>query len=203
MVAVKVVVEGGKAGANADAEFRESWSNLVKRALPGCRSPKFVAAGGRQDAYKTFLSLLAKHPDNFIILLVDSEDEIATTTSVWQHLSTRQDDIMERPPNVTDDHAHLMVRSMECWFLADRDALKSYFQKHFNENALPNNPNIEEIDRHTAYKSLQNAAKNTTKGTYHKTRDGFKLIGLIDPTKVRNVSSFAARFFEVLEQKLC
>jgi Domain of unknown function (DUF4276) len=203
VVAVRIIIEGGKAGKRADDEFRESWHEFLKRALPQkYRSPRIIVGGSRQESYKTFKFELKEYPEHFTILLIDSEDAIAEGTRVWQHLADRKDDNMPQPEEATDKQAHLMVRSMECWFLADRDALRRYYQKDFNENALPKNLKIEDIDRHEATDCLDRAAKNTSKKGYHKSNDGFKLIGLIDAGKVRGQSPYADRFFKVLEEKL-
>jgi hypothetical protein len=41
---------------------------------------------------------------------------------------------------------------------------------------------------------LKHASKPTTKGEYHKTRHGFALLALIDPTKVEKGSPHAKQF---------
>ncbi len=200
MVSVRLIIEGGGAGRDADAELREGMNRFIKTVLPDSKSPKIIAAGSRNDAYNDFCAALKNFKDNYIILLVDSEDAVNADNSVWQHVLQR--DTWTQPTGTTNEQAHLMVRSMECWFLADKPALETYFGKSFNVNALPKNANIEEIDRHTAAQAIDNAAKGTAKKGYHKSRDGFKLIGRIDGNKVCSVSCHAKEFFRVLKTKL-
>lgn len=200
MVGVRLVIEGGGAGSEADAELRRNMSAFLKTVLPDSNSPRIVAAGSRNDAYQTFLLVVNDNPDHFVMLLVDSEDEVSDKHNVWQHLQHR--DNWPKPSGADDEQAHLMVRSMECWFLADKDAVAAYFGKDFNVNALPANPKIEEIHRKTAADGLDKAAKQTNKKGYHKSRDGFKLIGEIDGKKVCAVSCHATEFFRVLKKKL-
>jgi hypothetical protein len=200
VVGVRLVIEGGGAGSEADAELRRNMSAFLKTVLPNSNSPRIVAAGSRGDAYKTFLLVVKDNPNHFVMLVVDSEDEVSHKHNVWQHLQHR--DNWPKPEGADDEQAHLMVRSMECWFLADKEAVAAYFGKDFNANALPPNPKIEEIHRHAAADGLDKAAKLTSKKGYHKSRDGFKLIGVIDGKKVCAVSCHATEFFRVLKKKL-
>lgn len=200
MVGVRLVIEGGKAGEEADAEFRENVHRFIKSVLPRANSPRVTAAGSRDEAFKRFKFQCQQHPDHFVLLLVDSEDPVNPVHTAWDHVCHR--DKWSRPNDVSDDQAHLMVRSMECWFLADKQALDSYFGNGFNLNALPATTSIEDIDRHEATDGIDKAAKNTRKSGYHKSRDGFKLIGLIDGNRVQSASVHAKRFFDVLRDKL-
>lgn len=200
MVGVRLIIEGGGAGSDADGELREGMNKFIKTVLPNAKSPRIIAAGSRNEAYNSFCAALKNFEDNYIIVLVDSEDAVKPDNTVWQHVLQR--DKWTQPTGTSNEQAHLMVRSMECWFLADKPALEAYFGKDFNANALPKNANIEEIDRHVAATGIDNAAKNTAKKGYHKSRDGFKLIGRIDGNKVCSVSCHAREFFRVLKIKL-
>ncbi len=94
-----------------------------------------------------------------------------------------------------------MVQCTESWFLADRQALASYYGQGFVENALPRNPDVEAIAKGDVLAGLQAATRLTrTKGPYHKTRHGFALLGIIDPGRVRGASRHADRLFSLIAQ---
>jgi hypothetical protein len=90
------------------------------------------------------------------------------------------------------DHVFLMVQAMEAWFLADRQALATYYGSGFRLNALPGDElHVEIIAKTDLESSLKNATKNTQKGEYHKTRHAFALLELIRPEQVEQSSKHA------------
>ena len=97
-----------------------------------------------------------------------------------------------------------MVKIMESWFLADRDALKAFFGQGFKENALPASDNaIEGIAKQQVYRSLEQATSNCkTKAVYGKGEHSFKLLTKIDPAKVIQASPWAKRFVDELRKKM-
>jgi hypothetical protein len=91
---------------------------------------------------------------------------------------------------------------MESWFLADPEALRTYYKQGFLIRSLPRRRNVEEILKRDVGRVLEHATRPTkTKGMYHKTRHGFDLLALIDPTRLREASGRAQRLFAVLEQR--
>lgn len=107
-----------------------------------------------------------------------------------------------KPAGATDDHAHLMVQCTESWFLADIGKLAEFFGQGFQQGALPGNPNIEQISKTDVLQGLANATRNSRKGTYHKTRHGYQLLGLVDPVNVRNASPQAERLCLLVANRL-
>ena len=93
---------------------------------------------------------------------------------------------------------------MESWFLADRDALKRFFGQGFKDNQLPAAMRaIEQVTKADVYQALQNATANCkTKAAYGKGEHSFKLLTLIDPTKVTGASQWAQRFIDELKKKM-
>ena len=150
-------------------------------------------------AYRDFCSAVRQHPNDFVILLVDSEEEVHL--DAWHHLRTRQGDGWIRPDGATDDQAHLMVQVMESWFLADRSTLANYYGQGFLQNSLPGQANIEAIPKARVYAALEHATRPTQKRDYHKTKHGFELLELIDPVLVRAASRHADRLFLTLERE--
>jgi len=157
-----------------------------------------VASGGRRKAFDNFCDALSGHPNEVILLLIDSERPVQA--SVWAHLEAEPDD-WEKPHGATDEQAHLMVQCMEAWFLADKEALSSYYAQGFRMDSLPRRQNVEEIPKEELVPAPQHASGRTTKGKYHKAHHGFAILALVDPARVRAVSAHAARFFEVLERE--
>jgi hypothetical protein len=141
---------------------------------------------------------LINHPKDYVLLLVDSEE--ALSTDVWRHLASRTGDGWQKPHDMGDDKAYLMVQVMESWFLADPEFLGGYFGNGFSRAALPSRNNLEEIPKQDVYSSLENAAKKTKKQRYHKTRDGFPILAGISPDLVRRSSPQAESLLSTLEQ---
>ena len=196
---VFLYIEGGGDRAALHDELRYGFAQFFSKA--GCRGtmPRIVACGGRAQAFDRFQTACAN--GKRAILLVDSETLVnATCESPWEHFQTREgDERLVKPQRVSDDDAHLMVCCMESWFLADRDALTTYFGHGFNENALPHENNqIESIPKERVLGELARATKNSRKGQYDKGRDSFTLIGLIDPQKIEEKSPWAERLLKKL-----
>lgn len=192
---VRLYVEGGFQGSTKSA-CRQAFSVLLEKVIRP-RSFKVIASGSRADAFHDFRSALKRHPNDFILLLVDSEEPVAAAP--WVHLRTRAGDEWPQPAGTSADQAHLMVQVMESWFLADRQKLVEYYGQGFLAASLPGQPNVELISKQDVLRSLEHATRNTeTKGTYHKTRHGFELLEKIDPALVRAASAHADRLFRVL-----
>lgn len=84
------------------------------------------------------------------------------------------------------NHAFFMVQLMEAWFLADRQSLARYFGREFRANAIPGNPNVEEIPKQDVIDGLHTATRRCGRGAYSKTRHAAALLELINPTAVYN-----------------
>ena len=90
---------------------------------------------------------------------------------------------------------------MESWFLADPDALASFYGQGFNRGALPANPSIEQVSRQDALDGLDRAARNTGKRGYRKGWDSYDILASLDPVKVRSASPFAERFIQAFSSQ--
>ena len=157
--------------------------------------PRVVASGSRHQAYDQFKTAHVQQ-NEVAMLLVDAEGPIASADS-WQHLQSR--DGWSRPHNASNDQCHLMVQVMESWFLADREALASFYQQRFRPQALPGNPRqVEQISKKDVDDGLERATRATTKGLYHKGRHSFEILASLDPAKVTAASPYAKRFVQTL-----
>jgi hypothetical protein len=93
-----------------------------------------------------------------------------------------------------------MVQAMEAWFLADRQALRTFYGAGFLEGSLPGAANnVESVPKDNLEPALKHASKATkTKGEYHKVKHGFALLGLVNPNLVEKGSPHAEQFNDFL-----
>ena len=76
---VKAYVEGGGDTNALKTKCRQGFSEFFRKAGLAGRMPRIVASGSRRNAYEDFCTALKKAAaDQFIVLLVDSEDAVAT-----------------------------------------------------------------------------------------------------------------------------
>jgi hypothetical protein len=196
-VSVLIYVEGGHHGQTKTA-CRQAFRRFFEKVIPP-GSFQVRASGDRASTFHDFRAALKKHANDYVILLVDSEE--AVTTGCWQHLRTRVGDEWHQPAGTVDDQVHLMVQVMEAWFLADKSTLIAYYGQGFRDRSLPGQPNVELISKQEVFKILEHASKPTQKGEYHKTRHAFDLLEEIEPSRVRAASQHASRLFAVLARE--
>ena len=197
---VKVYVEGGGDGKSLRTKCREGFSSFFAKANFAGRMPQIIACGGRKSAFDKFRTAWeSRKAEEFIILLVDSEDPVADGSGAWLHLRNR--DGWEKPDEARDENAHLMVQCMEAWFLADKDNLAAYFGHGFNRNALPGRQEIEDVAKDDVLGGLKNATRQCKKGEYGKGRHSFDILEQTDPANVMAASPHARRLVETLRQK--
>ena len=200
MVSVKLYVEGGAPGG-LDRECRRGFSEFLKSAGLIDKMPRIIACGSRDMAYDRFCTAQRNAQSNeFIVLLVDSEEGVGGNIGPWAFLK-RRDDNWNKPDGTSDDNAHLMVQCMEAWFLADRDTLAQFFGNGFNTNPLPNRSDVENIPKLDLYDTLKRATRTSRKGEYGKGRHSFDLLAQLDPQKVVNASPHAKRLVDTLLAK--
>ena len=193
---VKVFVEGG--GRGSRPQCQRGFSRLLAKAARGCGA-MVVACGPRGDAFRKFRGATGRGEK--ALLLVDGEGPVAPQNfgRPWTHLDER--DNWQKPDGASDDHAHLMAQCMESWLVADPGALEDHFGPGFKAAKLPQNPEVEEVAKSDILSGLASAARETRNGGYDKVRDGFALIGIIDPVRVAKRARHAGRFFGVLRQE--
>lgn len=219
MRTVKLFVEGGGDSNSLHRECRRAFAEfLEKTELKGFK-PRIVAGGSRNNTYDSYCTAIKNGED--AALLIDSESAIIIpvndstydsqnirTWKPWHHLCNRCDsdgqpaDNWSKPQNAADADCHLMVETMESWFMADIDTLKQYYGKGFNAQRLPSGQNIENITKNDIKNALKSATRNTNKGEYNKGVHSFKILENIDPTKVRTKSQWVDRFITLLSEKM-
>ena len=197
---MKLFVEGGGDNSNTRSACTQGFAKLIGKVAKN--KPRVVACGARRDAFDKFRAELQRGGD--ALLLVDSESPVSLQhiDRPWAHLSAQKEDEWTKPNGATDDSVHLMAQCMESWLVADREALEMHFGQGFKAAKLPRNPQVEEIGKDDIMSGLKSATKESGRGEYHKTRDGFALIGIIDPVRVGQRAPHAKRFFDALRQHL-
>lgn len=202
-------LEGGGQTSETLAPFRQGMSAFLKPVVEEARKRKIrwriIPCGGRKQAFDSFCDALESEPNAFHILLVDAEEPV--TKKEWQHLQERQDDQWERPSNAKDEQCHLMIVTMETWFLADPEAIKEFFKfkKGFDASALPvvtpppKPPKfatvLEAMGKDVVLDIFKKATKRTSDAQYEKIKHGAKLLARIDPAKVRQQCPACDRLF--------
>ncbi|MBF0435431.1 MAG: DUF4276 family protein [Magnetococcales bacterium] len=220
MVKVRIYAEGGgekgQSKKGLDIMMRAAFKTFIMKALqqtypyqePLERSFIIEACGSRIQAYDSFCHALAQRisgdteKKGEVLLLVDSESEVAGNIGPWTHLKKREGDGWERPNGAMDEHVHLMVQFMETWFLADPKNVASYFGKNFNKRALPVSEKIEKVPKDKVLQYLNNAARKTSKKIYDKGDSSFGILEKIDPCLVQIKSPWCCRFLKVLDDIL-
>lgn len=201
MVSVKIYVEGGGDRGALKGECRRAFTEFFRRAGFAGRMPRVVACGSRGDAFDDFRTAVRNSAGNqFIMLLIDSEEGVSASAEPWQHVSKR--DGWTRPAGAADDSLCLMVQCMEAWFVADRDCLKAYYGQGFNPRKLPRRREVERIPKADLYAALDKATRNCTKGSYRrrKGRHSFSILATVDPSKVAAASPHATRLLQTLQR---
>jgi hypothetical protein len=191
---IRLYIEGG---GNSDSRksFRKGMRFFLKELddLAKRQDIRFdlTFCGSRHSAYEDFVNGLKDHREAFVALLVDSEGPV--TMPPWQHLNWD-------PQGTGNDHCHLMVQMMEAWFIADHNALKSFYGKGFKEKAIPKSKDVEKVAKTEVEKALKTATRATTPGEYHKTKHAPELLSKLNSKAVRESALHCERLFATLTQ---
>ncbi len=196
---VLIFVEGGGNNVDTLKRCKSGFGEYCKKLAPVGKLPKVIPCGGRQQAFEDYKSALGQaKKGELCALLVDSEGAVGDGLEPMAHLAKRDGWSFV---GLDASYVFVMVQAMEAWFLADRAALVEYFGKDFRLSSLPGSEkNVEPILKQDLVPSLEAASKDLKDGGYHKTRNAFTLLGLIDPAKVEAGSPRAAKFHKFLRE---
>jgi hypothetical protein len=158
--------------------------------------------GSRSQAYRKFCHALKAKPDDYNVLLVDSENPVQKEGACWQHVKHRPEDNWDRPDGANDDQCQLMVQAIEAWFFADPEALTDYYGKDFRKRSLPHRQNVEDIPKDSHIAALEAATRQTQKRLYHKCNHLPDILTKIDPLKVRKRAPHCDRIFTSLGERI-
>ncbi|HCU37666.1 MAG TPA: hypothetical protein DGT21_20200 [Armatimonadetes bacterium] len=193
MSPVRIYVEGGGDGRVGKSEVRKGFQEFFREFADVM--PAVIPCGGRNQAYDDFRTALRKHPEAFVILLVDAEGPVLGDVSCRAYLKSREKwDLRD----VDEDQVHLMVQAVEAWLIADPDAIAAFYGNGVNMNAIPTTRNPEDIPKDTLKSSLDNAGKHTQKRGYHEINHCPKILAAIRAAVVRERCAHCKALFDVL-----
>ena len=199
VVKARIFLEGG-GGKDLDSRCREGFNKLLKKCGFEGRMPKLTASGDRNSAYKGFKSSHASASgQDYIAMLVDSEDPVKDGYSPWAHLVEREG--WNVPLGATDEQVLLMTTCMETWIAADRSALSAHYGNCLQVSALLAVNNLESQDRVTVQKSLFHATRNCI-GPYEKGKKSYEILGEINPASIEPLLPSFKRARDILDEKL-
>ena len=178
--------------------LREGFNKLIRPRIERTSHNrvrfKLIAGGSTEETIKDFNKAASIHKDASIIMLIDSDQ--AYDSGLLMNIRS------QIGANVQDEQIHFMVQVMESWFLADRDTLKQYYGREFQESRLPQNSDVERIPKSDVIAGLENATRDTSKGKYHKTKHAPQLLSNLDADKVCSAAPSCKRLFDSLQQLL-
>jgi hypothetical protein len=184
-----------------DSSLKEGFRGFFRELREEARGRRIrfrlISGRSRAEACEDFGRALTTHRGAWNVLLIDSEGPLPRDAAVRLCRERRWD-------ASTAERVFWMVQMMEAWFHADPDALEGFYGEGFRRNALAGNPRVEEIDRRDLERGLRAATRDTRNGDYfqNKTLHGSKLLGRIDPSRVRNVAPNCDRIFRGLTRAL-
>lgn len=195
-------IEGSRTGANSKSDqirCREGFRKLIEKSGFSGKMPRLSACGGRGSAFDDFKTAhTSSKKDDFVAMLIDSEDQMRDVEKPWEHLKLR--DNWDKPENSVDDQVLLMTTCMETWIAADRVALKNHYGHELKETALPSLHQLENSARHDVLEKLTHATRNCS-NKYAKGRESFEVLGTLNPEKLSTLPSFA-RMIRILNERL-
>ena len=196
---VAIYMEGGGGGKNSRAALRLGMQRFLGEIEGVCKRRswqwKLICCGPRNEAYQLFQNARKKSEAGIVVLLVDSESEVAAGTAPIDHLrETDQWNFQD----VDSDVIHLMVQTMETWVVADSATLKAYYGPGFQEGFLPQQAVLEEVSKDNIAKALIRATQRTKKGKYHKIWHASEILQRMNPNSVRRNCPHCDRFFATI-----
>lgn len=203
---ITLYVEGGGKSDELRTMCREGFAALLARSGLAGRMPRIVACGSRNEAYDRFTTAIRKAtPDDFPILLVDSEDPMGqvetlpASKAAWEHLRSR--DGWSRPRGAANDQAQLMVTCMETWIMADHAALVAFFGASLRRNALLPVNGLEGRPRDAVQDALAQATRDCGRDrAYRKGRRSFRVLATLDPNTLKRHLPHFARLITTLHR---
>ncbi|ADI63718.1 DUF4276 family protein [Trichormus azollae] len=199
---IRIYIEGGGDYKNTKKLIKEGFARFLQPIADTASSPKIkwdiIIGGTYNHAFRDFKNAFKSYADTFDLSFLDGETPVKIN-SPWEHLKAR--DNWDEPVVVDDHNCHLILQTMEAWFIADIATLKKFYRQDFKENSIPKNANVEIISKDILEPTLKTATGSTTKGEYHKIKHAYKLLELLDVAKVCQASPYCDHLFTISVSK--
>ena len=199
LVSARIYAEGG-GSRSVDIELRQGFKQLWEPCGFQGRLPRMFPSGSRSSAYEDFKNhVRGSIGQDFVAMLIDSEEPIRDVDRTWDHLAWRRGDDMPRPKGANDDQVLFMTTCMETWIAADRHALRDkYSRGEWRENALPPLTDLESRSGEYVFNCLRRA----TGERYEKGEESFRVLGALNPDTLEEHLPSFRRARRILNEKL-
>jgi len=117
----------------------------------------------------------------------------------WDHLRLRDD--WPTPNGATDEQVLFMTTSMETWFAADRETLRTHYGKRLNENQLPPTTQLESRHRNAVQDALQNVTLDCS-NAYRKGKHSYAILAKLNPAVLGALLPGFVRVMTILDRNL-
>ena len=196
----RIYIEGGGDTAEGRTRCREGFRRLLENCGFKGRMPALRVCGSRTSAYDDFRAAHENSAaDDYIALLVDSEEPVADINDTWEHLRRR--DGWQRPAGADDAQVLLMTTCMETWIVAARAALTEHYGQHLQDSALPPPADLESRRRDDVQRSLERATRNCP-APYAKGPHSFIVLGKLNPNALAPLLPSFRRARRILDAAL-
>jgi hypothetical protein len=194
-----IYIEGGGDSKELHIRCRNGFRKLFERCGYIGKMPRLVACGGRALAFDDFkIAHANKTSNDFVAMLIDSEEPLQDTNDCWKHLWSR--DRWAKPNAATEEQVLFMTTCMETWIVADRESLKNHYGSQLIESRLPSIFDLEKRPRLEVQTALERATENCS-NTYQKGKRSFEVLAVINPEELRRLPSFS-RIANILDKSL-
>ena len=199
-MSARIYIEGGGDSKELHTRCREGFRKLFERCGFSDRMPRMVACGSRTDAFDDFQTACrCAGAEQYVAILVDSEDPLADIEQPWAHLHER--DGWPKPADSDDEQILLMVTCMETWIVADRATLRTHYGSTLQDSALPALNDLESRNRSSIQDALLHATRNCS-NAYKKGKRSFEVVGKLEPSALEEHLPSFARCKRLLDAKL-
>jgi hypothetical protein len=176
--------------SNLRPGFKVFFSELYKLARQHKVNLDLFAA---KDGPRDFEKAPRRHPNTLVVLLKDSEQPFDSSARLCK--------VNGIDPKMAGK-VFWMIESMESWFLADPDALATYYGQNFKVQAIGQTANVEAVPKVEVFSRLKSATARTTKGEYNKTAHAPDILERLNPARVQERAPNCRRFFEYIRGML-